>query len=263
MQVPRPVVIDLTKPPRRRSPILIDLTESPEPKLKRKPSYAPKLKRSTSPKRTPSYSPKLKRSASPKRTPSPEPELRRGGAWERIGQGKQAWIGRRGQRVRKQYKDYGVERLRVVEDFADNLAFLKNNQATGRVPELFDWDSEEGWIEMRYLSDYEPLKTYNRAKRAQLKANLAPLLRELYQARLDIGPAGVDYTDMANLGNIAVRLEPLSVKFYEGGRIAASNLAPPDLARAFLQEVLRELKLDRNRKAQSIYDAITAAGPRN
>jgi hypothetical protein len=176
-----------------------------------------------------------------------------------IGQGKQAKVYRMGQRARKQYKDYNPYNAQQRRDFEDNVNFLGNNS---RAPTLYDYDFEQGSIDMRYLRDYAPLDKYKR-EREWLQLNLEPLLHELYAAHFDLEPAGIEWSDVTNLKNIAVRLKPLHVMFYEGGRAQSTSLQPEARAQNFLQQVLRELKLDRNPRAQSIFDAITGAGARD
>lgn len=101
-----------------------------------------------------------------------------------------------------------------------NIDFLVQNRESGVVPRIYGSSVRHGWIEMELLTNYQTLKSTSTV-RQKSKEYRKSLLDALKVARSRL-PPNVEYKDLKNLRNIAVRLDSAgklvtSVKFYEGG----------------------------------------------
>lgn len=170
-----------------------------------------------------------------------------------IGVGGEATVWAYGNRAYKVFKRaVGPERVKR------QIAFLRDNAASGRVPVLYDSSEAQRWLELELLTAYEPLGRYRRSARWQRDredpAKLAALLRGLGQARADL-KRGTEYADVANLNNIALAFDRRGlvsdVKFYEGGR-AEAGYEQRELVLGFLQSLVRQLQLSKRPAAAAI-----------
>lgn len=112
-----------------------------------------------------------------------------------------------------------------VRDVQNNIDFLTCNRKTGVVPLIYRSSAKYGWIEMELLpsSEYHTLKSTVKQASASYRESL---LDALTKARAQL-PANVEYKDMKNFNNIAVRHNKqghvTDVKFFEGGVTARYN----------------------------------------
>jgi len=132
-----------------------------------------------------------------------------------------------------------------LHSYESQVRFLLYNYHTGVVPRIVLWDVPAGkspYIVMEYLRNHHPLKlmSWKGLFRDLPTDDWAQMLVAIVQARLSLRRHDYfEYRDMLNAGNIAVRWNPLSVKFYEVGNVDERPEGGQDMA--FLRKLVNFL----------------------
>ena len=158
---------------------------------------------------------------------------------EKIGEGKQSQIFQYKGAVWKMFKN-PFNKASIMM----NIKFLRENKASGVVPNIIEGNWKLGYIKMKLISGFEPLK--NNILQQSL-AHRESLLRAIAVARARLRK-DTRYLDLANFANIGVRWrnnKAEKVIFYEGGRQERCNTNI--YARQYVLEMIRKLRLTRHK----------------